>query len=157
MAGNNHEGLGDEFFEQILTGPPGSYPPMALQLSSGGGVGGSGIGGMLPLGLNLEQSVGSGFRDDIGGNSLLNVTLLLLHHLSSPIYIHRLYIYFMVVCPKSWQMESGLVHTMDGGLFPTFGQLQPPPLRQAPPPLPQLGGPALHQVIPYVFGRKYPC
>lgn len=87
MAGNNHEGLGDEFFEQILTGPPGSYPPMALQLSSGGGVGGSGIGGMLPLGLNLEQSVGSGFRDDIGGNSLLNVTLLLLHHLSSPIYI----------------------------------------------------------------------
>ncbi|XVE89881.1 hypothetical protein DITRI_Ditri20bG0030800 [Diplodiscus trichospermus] len=81
MAGNQQEGLGDDFFEQILAVPPGyggggvagaggATLPMVLQLgSSGGSAGGSGgdggggfrgmgigIGmGMMPLGLNLEH------------------------------------------------------------------------------------------------------
>ncbi|XP_070665523.1 transcription factor UNE12-like isoform X3 [Malus domestica] len=83
MAGNPPEGLGDDFFEQILAVPPsysaagggggesagGGYGgevgsmPMALQLgsagSSGGGAGyrggGVGMGLGMPLGLNLEQ------------------------------------------------------------------------------------------------------
>lgn len=77
MAGNPPEGLGDDFFEQILAVQPqytnseaaaaagygggevGSMP-MVLQLGSGGGGGGlRGMGlrmGMAPpLGLNLEQ------------------------------------------------------------------------------------------------------
>lgn len=85
MAGNPPEGLGDDFFEQILAVPPsystggadsagGGYGdvgsmPMVLQLGSGGSSsaaaagGGSGGGGYrgvgmgmgMPLGLNLEQ------------------------------------------------------------------------------------------------------
>ncbi|MED6208813.1 Transcription factor une12, variant 2 [Stylosanthes scabra] len=78
MAGNsnnnNHngsEGLGDDFFEQILAVPTeyggggggrtlvGSMPPMVLQLGStvGSGVPVDGLRmGMMPLGLNLEQT-----------------------------------------------------------------------------------------------------
>ncbi|KAH7571903.1 hypothetical protein JRO89_XS04G0164700 [Xanthoceras sorbifolium] len=76
MAGNGQEGLGDDFFEQILAVPPGytssgggsggevgssSALPMFLQLGSGGGgsAGGLSMGmgmGMMPLGLNLEHS-----------------------------------------------------------------------------------------------------
>ncbi|XVF42190.1 hypothetical protein PTKIN_Ptkin01aG0340000 [Pterospermum kingtungense] len=81
MAGNHQqEGLGDDFFEQILAVPPGyggggggggevggATLPMVLQLGSSGGAAGSsggggfrgmgiGIGmGMMPLGLNLEH------------------------------------------------------------------------------------------------------
>ncbi|CAL0300026.1 unnamed protein product [Lupinus luteus] len=69
MAGNGSEGLGDDFFEQILAVPEASYGrslshdvgsiPMGLQLgsTSGGlrGGGSLGIGVGMPLGLNLEQ------------------------------------------------------------------------------------------------------
>lgn len=84
MAGNPPEGLGDDFFEQILAVPQGytggggestgygggggevGSMPMVLQLGSGGGNGsggstggggfrGVGMGMGLPLGLNLEQ------------------------------------------------------------------------------------------------------
>lgn len=75
MAGNPPEGLGDDFFEQILAVQPaytsseaaaaagygggevGSMAPMVLQLGSGDGLRGMGLGmGMAPpLGLNLEQ------------------------------------------------------------------------------------------------------
>lgn len=71
MAGIPSEGLGDDFFEQILSVPP-AYGgggggdvvsmPMGLQLGSGGGGGDGGLRGMglqggmaMPLGLNLEQ------------------------------------------------------------------------------------------------------
>lgn len=56
MAGIPSEGLGDDFFEQILAVPPAyggdvvaMTMPMGLQLGSGGG------GMAMPLGLNLEQ------------------------------------------------------------------------------------------------------
>ncbi|KAK7269202.1 hypothetical protein RIF29_21920 [Crotalaria pallida] len=67
MASNGSEGLGDDFFEQILAVPEASYGrslsdvgsmQMGLQLGSNGGGGGVSLGigvGMPPLGLNLEQ------------------------------------------------------------------------------------------------------
>ncbi|KAE9589627.1 hypothetical protein Lal_00000336 [Lupinus albus] len=71
MGGNGSEGLGDDFFEQILAVPEASYGrslsdvgsmPMGLQLGSNNGVGdglrGEGSLGIrvgMPLGLNLEQ------------------------------------------------------------------------------------------------------
>ncbi|CAL0316604.1 unnamed protein product [Lupinus luteus] len=65
MAGNGSEGLGDDFFEQILAVPEASYGrsmndsgamPMGLQL----GAGSLGIRVGMPLGLNLEQGGGGG-------------------------------------------------------------------------------------------------
>ncbi|KAE9619025.1 hypothetical protein Lal_00046970 [Lupinus albus] len=84
MAGNGSEGLGDDFFEQILAVPEASYGrsltdvgsiPMGLQLgSSSVGLRGGrslGIGGGMPLGLNLEQGAflkHQGAGHDVEGN-----------------------------------------------------------------------------------------
>lgn len=85
MGGNGSEGLGDDFFEQILAVPEASVGgygrstvgdvgsmPMVLQLGSTGGGGENGLrGGSLgigvgmPLGLNLEQA---GFMRHQGGD-----------------------------------------------------------------------------------------
>ncbi|KAK4759363.1 hypothetical protein SAY87_022494 [Trapa incisa] len=145
MAGSGHEGLGDEFFEHIMAPPPGGYAGstdyrggggegpgdigrmhMVLQLgSSGGGSGERGGGGMgmLPLGLNLEQSSGGllAARDDGGGGVRRLMDELANNHHS----------------PSSnslVNMRGELMHNMTG-LFPAFGQLQPPPqpLRPQPP------------------------
>lgn len=96
MAGNNPpEGIGDDFFEQILAVPQ-SYAvsessgyvgsmPIGLQLGPGSGhgsVGGGGFRGIngigmgmgmdLPLGLNLEQGFlrrdHNRYRDDVEGS-----------------------------------------------------------------------------------------
>lgn len=78
MAGIPSEGLGDDFFEQMLAVPP-SYGgagggdmvslPMGLQLGSGGGGGGNGGGMGMPLGLNLEQGFlrQERFREEVDG------------------------------------------------------------------------------------------
>lgn len=87
MAGIPSEGLGDDFFEQILAVPP-SYGggdmvsmPMGLQLGSSGCGGGGGDGGLrgmglqggmaMPLGLNLEQGFlrQERFRDEIDAHN----------------------------------------------------------------------------------------
>ena len=96
MAGIPSEGLGDDFFEQILAVQPGYAGgatgdvvsiPMGLQLGSGGGgdglrgiaglQGGGGGGGMgMPLGLNLEQGFlrQERFRDELNNNNNNNNT-----------------------------------------------------------------------------------
>ncbi|KAM1354000.1 hypothetical protein FF1_033584 [Malus domestica] len=102
MAGNPQEGLGDDFFEQILAVPPsysaggggesagGGYGgdvgsmPMVLQLGSAGSAGGGagyrgggvGMGLGIPLGLNLEQGgflrQDNRFRDEANNNNNTN-------------------------------------------------------------------------------------
>ncbi|XP_050224406.1 transcription factor UNE12-like [Mercurialis annua] len=135
MAGNSQtEGLGDDFFEQILAVQPGyggagevvgsTMPMMGLQLgstSSGGGGGGlrSNNMGMMPLGLNLEflrqQEDGSG-----GGGGLDNNN----NHVSNNIVSSS--------STTSVINERDSVHM--ASLFPTFGQLQSQSLRPTPPP-----------------------
>ncbi|KAK3418379.1 hypothetical protein EUGRSUZ_H04337 [Eucalyptus grandis] len=131
MAGSNpQEGLGDEFFEQILAVPPGAYSggstPMVLQLGSGrggvedgGGRGGGGglrgMGVMMPLGLNLEQ--GGLFRhEDVENSTSASST-------TSAINMER---------------EAGVHHgnNMTSCLFPAFGQFQTHQSVQPPPPHP---------------------
>ncbi|KAJ4719664.1 Transcription factor like [Melia azedarach] len=126
-AGNGQEGLGDDFFEQILSVPTGygepptgsaSTMPMLLQLGSGSGGGGvdasggddmrslaMGISmGMMPLGLNLEHGF---LRQHEDHNSNSNS-----HNASSS--------------PNNSSTTSGInerdsVHMPS--LFPAFGQL----------------------------------
>ncbi|KAI6692618.1 hypothetical protein NL676_020328 [Syzygium grande] len=125
MAGSNpQEGLGDEFFEQILAVPPGPYSggslPMVLQLGSGRGGGGGGeglrgMGVMMPLGLNLEQG-GLFRREDVENSTSASST-------TSAINMER---------------EAGGVHhnNMTSCLFPAFGQFQQAQSVQPPPPHP---------------------
>ncbi|KAK4777090.1 hypothetical protein SAY86_005778 [Trapa natans] len=147
MARSGHEGLGDDFFEQIIAAPPAGYAAatgygggggggaadvgpmhMVLQLGSGAGVAGEGSGGgmgMLPLGLNLEQRSGDLLAHDDGGGGRYREELN--NNSGSP--------------ASNSLMDSELVHSM-AGLYPVFGQLQPPhPLR--PPPLHPV--PTIHQ------------
>ncbi|KAK2637832.1 hypothetical protein Ddye_025627 [Dipteronia dyeriana] len=143
MAGTGQEGLGDDFFEQILAVPPGytssgggsggelgssSAVPMFLQLGSGGGGGGAGglsmgmgmgMGmGMMPLGLNLEHSF---LRQQEENNNNNN-------NASSP-----------SSTTTSAINERDSVHMPS--LFPAFGHLQSQSLRPTPP----LRPPHLHQ------------
>ncbi|KAI9185991.1 hypothetical protein LWI28_012794 [Acer negundo] len=140
MAGTGQEGLGDDFFEQILAVPPGytssgggsggelgssSAVPMFLQLgSSGGGGGGGGLSmgmgmGMMPLGLNLEHSF---LRQQEENNNNNN------NNASSP-----------SSTTTSAINERDSVHMPS--LFPAYGQLQSQSLRPSPP----LRPPHLHQ------------
>ncbi|KAL5768245.1 hypothetical protein ACOSP7_014800 [Xanthoceras sorbifolium] len=141
MAGNGQEGLGDDFFEQILAVPPGytssgggsggevgssSALPMFLQLGSGGGgsAGGLSMGmgmGMMPLGLNLEHSFLRQQEDNNNNNN---------NNASSP-----------SSTTTSAINERDSVHMPS--LFPAFGQLQSQSLRPSPPPRP----PNLHQTF----------
>lgn len=149
MAGNPPEGLGDDFFEQILAVQPqytnseaaaaagygggevGSMP-MVLQLGSGGGGGGlRGMGlrmGMAPpLGLNLEQQHSfmrsERFREEIvDGNNNCN---------NNP-------------NNGSSSAASGISErdSMHMNLFPSYGQVQVQSIRPTAPPGPP---PQLHQ------------
>ncbi|KAF8017848.1 hypothetical protein BT93_H2910 [Corymbia citriodora subsp. variegata] len=153
MAGSNpQEGLGDEFFEQILAVPPGTYSsgsmPMVLQLGSGrgggedgGGGGLRGMGVMMPLGLNLEQ--GGLFRhEDVENSTSASST-------TSAINMER---------------ESGVHHSnnMTSCLFPAFGQfqahqsVQPPPPHPPPPQLhpPAVGSPNPPAIRPRARARR---
>ncbi|KAE8729133.1 Hcf106 protein [Hibiscus syriacus] len=130
MAGNQQEaGFGDDFFEQILSVPPGygggdgggATLPMGLQLGSGGGVatGGSGCRGfrgmgMMPLELNLEH----GFlrhEDGVVDNSSSNNNNASCSAASAVAVSER----------DSIHMVS---------LFPPFGQMQAQQIRPSPPP-----------------------
>ncbi|EEF31106.1 transcription factor UNE12 [Ricinus communis] len=135
MAGNPPpEGLGDDFFEQILAVQPGygggdgggggdvvgsTMPMMGLQLgsaSSGGGGLRTNNMGMMPLGLNLEflrqQEDGSGALDNNNHTNNNN------NNVSSS--------------TTSVINDRDSVHM--ASLFPTFGQLQTQTLRPPPPP-----------------------
>nr|XP_011465955.1 PREDICTED: transcription factor UNE12 isoform X2 [Fragaria vesca subsp. vesca] len=149
MAGNPPEGLGDDFFEQIMAVPQpysggsasaadsgrgygdvGSMP-MVLQLGSGtgsssgyrGGGGSVGMGMGMPLGLNLEQGFlgHDRFRDEVERNSNTNNSNNNNNGNSS-----------------SWQERDNSVH-MTTSLFPAaFGHLQNhSSVRPTPPPPPQ--------------------
>ncbi|KAK9293021.1 hypothetical protein L1049_021005 [Liquidambar formosana] len=149
MASNHHhhpssppEGLGDDFFEQILGGPSfggdgsdgAGGSSMGLQLRSVGAEGsgfrgmgpGMGIGMGMPLGLNLEHAFlkpeeGRLFRAEVDANT-----------------------YASSSSATSGINERESVHLTS--LFPAFGHLQtqsvrptppPPPAPPGPPPLPQ--------------------
>ncbi|KAE8684187.1 Transcription factor UNE12 [Hibiscus syriacus] len=134
MGGNQQEaGLGDDFFEQILSVPPGygggggggggdATLPMGLQLGSGGGdaTGGTGGGGfrgmgMMPLGLNLEH----GFlrhEDGVVDNSSSNNNNASCSAGSAVAGIS----------------ERDSMHMVS--LFPPFGQMQAQQIRPSPPP-----------------------
>ncbi|XP_050380078.1 transcription factor UNE12-like isoform X2 [Argentina anserina] len=139
MAGNPPEGLGDDFFEEIMAVPQpyggssasaadsgyvdvGSMP-MVLQLGSGAGSssssgyrgGGVGMGMRMPLGLNSEQGfLGQDrFRDEAERNS--NNT----NNNNG----------------NSSNERDNPVHNMTS-LFPAFGHLQSHPVRPTPPPPP---------------------
>ncbi|XWS57684.1 hypothetical protein CRYUN_Cryun09bG0194400 [Craigia yunnanensis] len=141
MAGNQQEvGLGDDFFEQILTVPPGygggevggATLPMVLQLgSSGGAAGGSGIGGgggggggfrgmgMMPLGLNLEHGFlrhedGVVVDSNRNNNNNNNATC-------------------SAASAVSGIRERDSMQHMTS-LFPPFGQMQTQQIRPSPPP-----------------------
>ncbi|KAK0599533.1 hypothetical protein LWI29_006124 [Acer saccharum] len=143
MAGTGQEGLGDDFFEQILAVPPGytssgggsggelgssSAVPMFLQLGSSGGGGGAGglsmgMGmGMMPLGLNLEHSFLRQQEENNNNNNNNN------NNSSSP-----------SSTTTSAINERDSVHMPS--LFPAFGHLQSQSLRPSPP----LRPPHLHQ------------
>ncbi|XP_024188555.1 transcription factor UNE12 isoform X1 [Rosa chinensis] len=145
MAGNPPEGLGDDFFEQIMAVPQtysgsgsaaesagGGYGdvgsmPMVLQLGSGtgsssgsgvgyrGGVGSVGMGMGMPLGLNLEQ----GFlgQDRFRDEVEPNSNTNNNNGNSSNL--------------MAWQ-ERDSVHMTS--LFPAFGHLQNHSVRPTPPP-----------------------
>ncbi|KDP23663.1 hypothetical protein JCGZ_23496 [Jatropha curcas] len=145
MAGNPPpEGLGDDFFEQILAVQPGygaggggsggevvgsTLPMMGLQLGTGGGGGGGGGGlrnnnmGMMPLGLNLEHHGFLRQQEDDGGALDTN------NNASSS-------------STTSGINDRDSVHM--ASLFPTFGQLHSQSIRPTPPPPPS-GPPQLHQ------------
>ncbi|XP_010553760.1 PREDICTED: transcription factor bHLH7-like isoform X2 [Tarenaya hassleriana] len=151
MAGNHHkqDGIGDEFFEQILGVPPGyggrggeigsssSSMPMMLQLASGGGgFRGLGMGGMMGLGLNLEHH---GLLGAVGNsNDSDNATSIINER-------------------ETLQMT---------GHFPAYGHLQSPAVRPRPPPqlhqhfhghpLPGTAAPAANQptIRPRVRARR---
>ncbi|XP_038880010.1 transcription factor UNE12-like [Benincasa hispida] len=120
MAGIPSEGLGDDFFEQILA-VPSAYGgggggdmvsmPMGLQLGSGGG-GGGGMG--MPLGLNLEQGFlrQERFREEIDGHN---------NNASSS----------STASSGITERDSSMQHMTN--LFPTFGHLQTQQLRPPPP------------------------
>ncbi|KAJ7978112.1 Transcription factor like [Quillaja saponaria] len=162
MAGNSSEGLGDDFFEQILAVPPGytnsterygttggqvGSMPMVLQLgsSSGGGDDGSngcglrgiGIGMGMPLGLNLEQGFlrhqdGAGIRFGDEVGDDSNHR----HHQNNTNTTTS------SSSTISGINERGSVHVT--GLFPPFAQFHTQSVRpRAPPPPP--GPPQLHQ------------
>ncbi|XP_022158381.1 transcription factor UNE12-like [Momordica charantia] len=131
MAGIPSEGLGDDFFEQILAVPPAyggdvvaMTMPMGLQLGSGGG------GMAMPLGLNLEQGFlrQERFREELDAQNNNNNA------------------------SSSSTASSGIterdssVHHMTS-LFPTFGHLQTQALRPPPPPL-HLHQPFHNQMTP---------
>uniref|UniRef100_A0A6N2KV98 BHLH domain-containing protein n=1 Tax=Salix viminalis TaxID=40686 RepID=A0A6N2KV98_SALVM len=149
MAGNPPpEGLGDDFFEQILAGQPPGYgggggeamgsttlPMMGLQLGSGA----ANVGlmrssannnmGMMPLGLNLEhhgflrqqQDDSSSSLDTNNSNNINNAS------------------HFSITSAGFLGRDS--VHMTN--LFPTFGQLQiHSSIRPTPPPP---GPPQMHQ------------
>ncbi|KAG6588321.1 Transcription factor UNE12, partial [Cucurbita argyrosperma subsp. argyrosperma] len=146
MAGIPSEGLGDDFFEQILAVQPGYAAgatgdvvsiPMALQLGSGGsGGGGDGLrgiaglqgggggGGMgMPLGLNLEQGFlrQERFRDELNNNNNNNNTT---NNASSS----------STASSGITERDSSVQHM--NALFPSFGHLQQTQqLRPPPPPL----------------------
>ncbi|KAK4749557.1 hypothetical protein SAY87_027006 [Trapa incisa] len=150
MAGSGHEGLGDDFLEQIIAGPSSGYAGamgysrggegggeegdvghmhMVLQLGSGAGISAEGGGGgirMLPLGLNLEQSSGGLLANDDGSGSGGGRRY---RNSGSPASNSSVV-----------NMDGELVHNM-AGLYPAFGQLQPHPFQ--PPPLQPV--PTIHQ------------
>ncbi|KAK4799426.1 hypothetical protein SAY86_024791 [Trapa natans] len=150
MAGSGHEGLGDDFLEQIIAGPSSGYAGamgysrggegggeegdvghmhMVLQLGSGAGIAAEGGGGgvrMLPLGLNLEQSSGGLLANDDGRGSGGGRRY---RNSGSPASNSSIL-----------NMDGELVHNM-AGLYPAFGQLQPHPFQ--PPPLQPV--PTIHQ------------
>ncbi|XP_022743902.1 transcription factor UNE12-like [Durio zibethinus] len=158
MAGNQQEGLGDDFFEQILAVPPGygggagggggdevggATLPMGVQLGSSGGLpGGSGGGGfrgmgigigmgMMPLGLNLEH----GFlrhEDRVVVDNNNNNTNNNNNNASGS-----------AASAVSGISERDSMHMTS--LFPSFGQMQTQQIRPSPPrPQPPL---PLHQPI----------
>ncbi|KAJ9180102.1 hypothetical protein P3X46_008387 [Hevea brasiliensis] len=145
MAGNPPpEGLGDDFFEQILAVQPGyggggetggaevvgsTMPMMGLQLGTPGGGGlRTNNMGMMPLGLNLEHH---GFlrQQENGGGALENINHANNNSSSS--------------CTASGINERDSVHM--ASLFPTFGQLQTQSIRPTPPPPPPPGLSPHHQ------------
>ncbi|GMY20874.1 transcription factor UNE12-like [Fagus crenata] len=163
MAGNPPEGLGDDFFEQILAVQPAGYGggevgsmPMGLQLGSGGGGGdgggggsGSGLRGIglgmamaPPLGLNLEhhqhqqqQQQHGGFLRQERFRDEVNVDGT--NHSGSNI--------------NNGSSSSSANHGINErdsvhmtSLFPSFGQLQAQSLRPTAPPPPP-GPSQLHQ------------
>ncbi|KAK4798097.1 hypothetical protein SAY86_030423 [Trapa natans] len=151
MAGSGHEGIADELFDQIMASPLGGYAGstdyggggggdpgdighmhMVLQSgSSGGGSGERGGGGMgmLPLGLNLEQSIGGllAAQGDGGGSVRRFTDRLASNHHSLP-------------SNSFVNMGGELMHSMTG-LFPAYGQPQP----QLQPLRPQTPVPPIHQ------------
>ena len=113
MVGNPPDGLGDAFFEQILAGQPiytsseaaaaaarygggevGSMAPMVLQLGSGDGLSGMGLGmGMAPpLGLNQQQGFlrQERFREEVvDGNTNCHNSTNNCHNISKPRYCQK--------------------------------------------------------------------
>lgn len=133
MAGNqpNNEGLGDEFFEQILSG--GSYTSSA----PGGFMAGSGDGSSILLGLGPGDGSGhggvnvglGGYRGGMGLGLPLGLNLD--HGSSSAGVGVGLGDAGNASSSSSRINESDSVHLTN--LFPAFGQMQPQPLRPAPP------------------------
>lgn len=160
MAGNCSEGLGDDFFEQILAVPEnGVGYGGVLQLGStphGGSLRGG--GGIMPLGLNLEQNHHGFLRQhqdatrfvdnvvDVEGN-ITNNNNNNHHHLRLHDINNRNNNNNNITSssPSSTPGITDRDSMQMRGLFSTFGQLHTPthaqpvrPMLQSPPPQPQL-------------------
>lgn len=161
MAGNCSEGLGDDFFEQILAVPEnGVGYGGVLQLGStphGGSLRGGGRGGgIMPLGLNLEQNHHGFLRQhqdatrfvdnvvDVEGNITNNNNNH--HHLRlHDINNHNNNTNNITSSPSSTPGITDRDSMQMRSLFSTFGQLHTPthaqpvrPMLQSQPPQPQL-------------------
>ncbi|KAE8729124.1 Transcription factor bHLH66 [Hibiscus syriacus] len=121
MAGNQQEaGLGDDFFEQILSVPPG-YGGGG---GGGGATGGSGGGGfrgmgMMPLELNLEHGFlrhEDGVVDNSSSSNNNNASC-------------------SAASAVGGISDRDSMHMVS--LFPPFGQMQAQHIRPSPPPPPQ--------------------
>ncbi|ONI04848.1 hypothetical protein PRUPE_6G343400 [Prunus persica] len=152
MAGNPPEGLGDDFFEQILAVPPsystggadsagGGYGdvgsmPMVLQLGSGGsssagggGGGGSGGGGYRGVGMGMGMPLGLNLEQGgfIGQERFRELREEVEANTNNNINTPN-----VSASVSSAMNERDSVHMTN--LFPAFGHLQNHSLRPTPPP-----------------------
>ncbi|XP_058770550.1 transcription factor LRL3-like [Vicia villosa] len=170
MAGNCSEGLGDDFFEQILAVPESGvgygrnntgmdHVGGVLQLGSNPARG----GGIMPLGLNLEQThhgflrhqdaAATRFVDnvvDVEANITINNNNNNNNHQHHHLRLHDVNTNTASSSPSSTPGINGIINDRDSmqhmrGLFSTFGQMHTPthaqpvrPMLPSPTPQPQL-------------------
>jgi hypothetical protein len=158
MANNCSEGLGDDFFEQILAVPENGVGYGRNMDHVGGGVlqlGSTtttpplrGVGGIMPLGLNLEQTHHGFLRHQQDATRFVesNITNNNNHHQHLRLHdINNQNNNNNTSSPSSTPGITDRDSMHMRGLFSTFGQLHTPthaqpvrPMLPSPPPQPQL-------------------